>query len=198
MNREQKRVYDIIYYQKHKSKKKEADRIRNQKNKAKNAERMRIYRAKHREACRLTVRKSYQKNIELRRSYDKKRYLENPELRKGYETSRRLREKYEALMAYGGVFCKCCGESDISVLTLDHIRGDGDKHRQEIKKLGSKFYRWLAKNNYPKEPELQVLCMNCNFAKKKSLELPSWRKKILLNNVKLYTLHDYSLQMTLS
>jgi len=62
--------------------------------------------------------------------------------------------------------CECCGESHIEFLTLDHVNGDGNKHRREIKRAsGQPFYRWLKQNGFPNDPPLRVLCHNCNTAK---------------------------------
>jgi len=78
--------------------------------------------------------------------------------------------KIDVLTHYSGGIpkCKCCGERGIPFLTIDHINGDGAKHRREIdpeKKMGGNgFYYWLKKNNYP--PGFQILCANCNFAKR--------------------------------
>jgi len=55
--------------------------------------------------------------------------------------------------------CICCGEKELSFLTIDHIRGGGTRHRKNIK---TGIYRWLKKMNYPRG--YRVLCMNCNFA----------------------------------
>jgi hypothetical protein len=65
--------------------------------------------------------------------------------------------KLEVISHYGGI-CQCCGESDIRVLTIDHIEGGGKKHRKEVG-VGN-FYSSLIKNNFP--PGFQVLCFNCN------------------------------------
>lgn len=84
--------------------------------------------------------------------------------------SLRLRKiKTSIFEKYGGVICKCCGETTIEFLSLDHIAGDGAKHRREIGG-GANTYRWIIKNNFP--PGFQVLCMNCNFAKGKSKYCP--------------------------
>lgn len=80
----------------------------------------------------------------------------------------RLRRKTQVLVAYGGVFCACCGEDDIRFLTIDHINGDGGEHRKEV--LGSKLYNWLKQNNFP--PGFQVLCYNCNCAKRDGDKCP--------------------------
>ena len=58
--------------------------------------------------------------------------------------------------------CACCGVKGLIFLSIDHMNGDGAKHRKEIGG-GDKIYRWLIKNNFP--TGFQVLCYNCNVAK---------------------------------
>jgi hypothetical protein len=73
-------------------------------------------------------------------------------------------KKFKKLIidSYGGV-CECCGESELDFLTIDHIEGNGSKHRKEIgDEKGLKIYKWLYDNYNPKG--FRVLCMNCNFA----------------------------------
>lgn len=84
---------------------------------------------------------------------DKIRKRENAHLQK-------LRIK--ALTYYGGVppECRCCKEKYIEFLSLDHINGGGNKHREKIKRS---IWFWLQSKNYPKG--FQVLCHNCNSAK---------------------------------
>ncbi len=78
---------------------------------------------------------------------------------------KRLQLKERVLTHYGNGICACvkCGNSDIRVLTIDHINGNGIADRRKIGG-GIKFYYWLEKNNYPKG--YQTLCMNDNFIKK--------------------------------
>lgn len=65
---------------------------------------------------------------------------------------------------YGGK-CNCCGESKIEFLTIDHVNNNGAEDRKLHKdKTGSGMYRWLIKNNFPKD-NYQLLCFNCNCAK---------------------------------
>lgn len=64
--------------------------------------------------------------------------------------------------AYGGYKCVCCMEEEKAFLTIDHINGNGNRHRKEIGQ--SNMYRWLRDNNYPSG--FQVLCMNCQWGKK--------------------------------
>ncbi|KKN12670.1 hypothetical protein LCGC14_1014200 [marine sediment metagenome] len=74
----------------------------------------------------------------------------------------RKRIKLECLTAYScdPPKCCCCGESAIEFLSIDHIIGGGNKHRQELKRQN--IYSYLKVNNYPLG--YRVLCMNCNFA----------------------------------
>jgi len=75
----------------------------------------------------------------------------------------RLSCKIKALNAYGGVFCNVCGETNPFKLELDHINGDGTKHRESINRsTGADFYRYLSQNNFPQDPPLQVLCKTCH------------------------------------
>jgi len=69
--------------------------------------------------------------------------------------------KLEALNAYGGPSCVCCGEDHIECLQLDHIDGNGAEHRREEPKAKN-LYVWLRQRGWP--PGYRVLCVNCNFA----------------------------------
>ena len=72
------------------------------------------------------------------------------------------RLRHEAILAYGGYRCACCGADEALFLTIDHINDGGTRHRRE---LGSsnRFFRWLKVNGYPKA--FQVLCINCNLGR---------------------------------
>jgi hypothetical protein len=71
-------------------------------------------------------------------------------------------KKLQVLAHYGRI-CQCCSEGREEFLSIDHINGDGAKHRKEIGGNGSGLYWWLVKNNFP--PGFQVLCFNCNISK---------------------------------
>jgi hypothetical protein len=66
----------------------------------------------------------------------------------------------EKIINYYGKVCRCCGESNIKFLEIDHIDGGGNQHQQQLKSKGTTFYRWLWKNK--PEKGFQVLCSNCN------------------------------------
>ena len=81
--------------------------------------------------------------------------------------------KKEVLSHYGELKCNYCGNDDINELQLEHVNNDGWKHRQELLKAkkikkgweGVGLYRYLKKNNYISEYQLQVLCKKCNVGK---------------------------------
>jgi hypothetical protein len=76
-------------------------------------------------------------------------------------------ELREVTFAHYGQACACCGTTEN--LTIDHINGSGDKHRQELfghwknRTAGVHFYRWLRDEGWPKG--YQTLCLPCNNSK---------------------------------
>ena len=79
----------------------------------------------------------------------------------------RLRErKIEVLTHYGNgrLACVRCGFTDLRALSIDHIEGRGNRHRQGKLRTSASFYAWLKKNNYL--GGYQTLCMNCQFIKR--------------------------------
>lgn len=75
--------------------------------------------------------------------------------------------KREALEHYGGAFCRCCGETELLMLALDHIENDGASHRKSLtgstRKLPTVSHVWAKRNNWPLI--FQVTCFNCNWAR---------------------------------
>lgn len=73
--------------------------------------------------------------------------------------------KNEVFEAYGGWKCNCCGETERSFLSIDHMQNNGSKLRREgVHGHSTQFYRWLKKSGFPSD--FQVLCMNCQFGKR--------------------------------
>lgn len=90
--------------------------------------------------------------------------------------------KIKVLAYYSDDDIKCakCGETDIDVLNLDHIKNDGAEHRKRAgisgrNTTGMNTYEAIARDNFP--DGLQVLCANCNLKK----EIERKRKKRLSN-----------------
>jgi len=123
------------------------------------------YRAEHKEAKNAKAKQYRLDNREGIRMYNKKYYTENKEAISQYIKKRGWRLKVEVLSYYsnGTPKCNSCGEEDIKVLQIDHVKGNGNKHRKTIGRSGAAFYRWLDKQNYP--GGFQVLCANCNIRK---------------------------------
>jgi len=116
------------------------------KNRRKIYEKQKEWRDKNRERLNEINLKSRWKNIEKNRDYARRKHLD---------------DKMKVLKYYSITnppSCECCGESHIEFLTIDHIYGDGNKHKEEIKRRN--FHPWLIKNNFP--PGFRVLCFNCN------------------------------------
>lgn len=90
----------------------------------------------------------------------KKYYQQHREKIRAQDKARNLRIKFQVIEHYGGK-CVCCGENIPAFLTIDHIVGGGNKHREKIGVTsGTAFRYWLIKNNFP--DGFQVLCFNCN------------------------------------
>lgn len=125
-----------------------------------NLEYMRQYHAANKTALRLKEKARWQK-----RKNDPEYMAKNR--KRGREYWQKLR--HEAMMAYGGYRCKCCGETEPTFLSLDHINNDGAEHRRSLgyaqngKGASSQIWKWLRDHGYPKG--FQVLCMNCNHSK---------------------------------
>jgi hypothetical protein len=73
----------------------------------------------------------------------------------------------EMFQAYGGARCACCGETERTFLSIDHINNDGAAHRREAfgrKEVGgATLAQLLRKQGFPEG--FQILCMNCNMGK---------------------------------
>lgn len=127
------------------------------------------------------MRKYYIKNRESMLKYSKEYYKRNrKKMKKCYEEWKvKNREKYlnyhkdyhqkfkiKLLTHYGFGVCACviCGENRLACLSIDHIEGNGAKHRKELRKQRQSFYYWLKREEYPKG--FQTLCMNCQFIKR--------------------------------
>jgi hypothetical protein len=102
---------------------------------------------------------------------ERRRMLENARTaadRETYNAAQRAKNrqlKHEVFTYYGGS-CACCEESILEFLTIDHVKGDGGKMRREgtHPKGGVELYRWIKRQGYP--AYFQVLCYNCNCAKR--------------------------------
>ena len=113
---------------------------------------------------------SKQERLAKRSAYNKKWWAEHRqelrEQKRQYALEYRKLIKADVLTHYsnGKLACIQCGESRVACLSIDHIDGQGYKHRTKEDTGGGAFYRLLKKQGYPKG--YQTLCMNCQFVKK--------------------------------
>jgi len=98
--------------------------------------------------------KKYCQKCSIKRS---KWYKQSPTRKK--DKIKRM-ERQKIVVHHYGNQCSCCGEEQILFLQLDHIDGDGNKHRKRINKYGSTFFKWIIDNNFPNN--FKLLCANCN------------------------------------
>ena len=140
-----------------------------QKNPEKAKETRRAYREKNRERIKEWFRAHYRGENEPRR---RKRasalnnYYRNRELLLARSKAANITNKIAVMNAYGNGHCKCCGESQIEFLSLDHVFNDGGKIRKmDGGHTGGRLYRRLKRDGFPNKDRFQVLCHNCNMAK---------------------------------
>jgi hypothetical protein len=110
-------------------------------------ERARKWRASHPEIIRAKAAEYYRKN---RAASIARRRVARAELRR------------EVIAAYGGT-CACCDVAVSEFLQLDHVNGDGNKHRRLIGKNGTAILHWLKAKAFPKDG-FRLLCANCNYS----------------------------------
>jgi hypothetical protein len=195
---EERKVQRQEYYQKNKERIKEKQRIRN--NTPEGKEKQRAYNAKpeslkrrndygHRPESlkKQVIRNNTPEGKEKQRAYNAKPeslkrrtdYSKKPYVRlKVRKLSAELRltvlQYYSKQLSNSNIpCCRCCGESEMEFLAIDHIAGKRQMDSEtELIKLGytSKLTgkglsSWIIKNNFPEG--FQILCHNCNFAKGK-------------------------------
>lgn len=100
---------------------------------------------------------------------NRKRRAENRTAETASNRAYRVRLRKQVYDHYGHV-CACpgCEVTQFQFLTVDHIDGTGYLHRQEIGERS--ICRWLIDNSFP--PGFQVLCFNCNAAKRNKPNCP--------------------------
>ena len=90
----------------------------------------------------------------------------NPEGKKRNSQSHYAKLREQAIMAYGGWVCACCGETERIFMTLDHVNNDQTEFAKVFGRphTGLFLVKWLRDNGYPEG--FQVLCQNCNQGKR--------------------------------
>ena len=97
----------------------------------------------------------------------------------------RLQKIKQKLREIYGEVCACCGESEPTFLTVDHINNDGWKDRRpDGGNLTSSemIYRRLVFG--PKRKDIQMLCYNCNCARQRIGYCPHQPQKTISRRVR--------------
>lgn len=135
-------------------------------------EQARRYREKNRDkinAARRIRRKNDSKFREKQNARVRKWNKEHPGVNAKINARRRKVITQQTMAAYGGT-CVCCGETSPLFLTIDHVNGNGTKHRKEVlgdRRAGIHMYRWLQQQGYPKDA-FQIMCFNCNLGRQRN------------------------------
>ena len=118
--------------------------------------------------------------LECSRKQDKDWRQRNPE--ESRAASRRYHERLRAemLAAYGSR-CACCGELRAYFLTLDHVLGDGAAERGRTGAY--MLIGELRRRGWPKDG-YQLLCFNCNCAKRDRVFCPCSLEYVLSDEVR--------------
>jgi hypothetical protein len=72
-------------------------------------------------------------------------------------SKRKWHRDREKVLDHYGAKCACCGETTYEFLEVDHINGDGKRHRRLV---GMHMMSWIIRHKFP--TDLRKLCANCN------------------------------------
>ena len=156
------------HYQKHKEQINKTRNIWRAKNAKVLNEKRKTWYNKNKEHMTEWRKKYYMKNKEKINKRNKETYYKNQEKyclqHREYNKSLRKQQKEIVINHYtnGKNCCDLCGITNLVVLTVDHINGNGNKHRSTLK--GQHIHAWLIKNNFP--DGYRILCFNCQNMEK--------------------------------
>lgn len=107
-------------------------------------------------------RELYRTNEEIREESKARSRAAMPDVQK----TRRLKLKEEVFSHYGKQ-CACCGETEESFLTIDHVNNDGAEHRRlRGRGTGAAIYLDIIRRGFP--PDFEIACYNCNCGRAKT------------------------------
>ena len=102
----------------------------------------------------------YLNNKEHYLAYSKKHHEKTKHLKRE-RTRIKRRRLFKEIFNLLGNKCECCNFTNIWALQIDHIAGDGYKHRKVLK--GMAYYADILKSIKKNENKYRILCANCNF-----------------------------------
>ena len=168
-NKEGLKLYAKRYYEEHKEEKRKYNQS--------HVEERKKYYQTHKEKYKEYSRKQRLQNKDKISAQRRTRYLLRDNHTDNYNKERLKKIRRQVISYYSNSKneCACCGEKIFEFLCIDHINGNGAKHRKEDG-TASNICVWLIKHNYPKG--FQVLCRNCNWGKGQRQLCPHKRKVV--------------------
>lgn len=127
--------------------------------------------AAYREANRVTINEYFRERKANATPEQRVVWSEKARIYREHQLTRAKRRRWakklrdEVLEHYGGAACKCCGETELDLLTLDHKFDDGAEHRRTVARHKN-IYQWARQHGYP--PIFDVMCFNCNCGRYRS------------------------------
>lgn len=116
----------------------------------------------------------YEKNKERIKKNYRKNYYGNIEVERAKRREYNKKNRIATIEMFGGK-CSNCGYTDWRALQIDHVNGDGNKHRKSIShNLTAVFWKKEKEKNPDK---YQLLCANCNWIKRYENNELKWDKR---------------------
>jgi len=118
------------------------------------------YYATHKEQQKANTRKWLDAHPGKTNEYSAKWRAKHPEENRARILNYKIKQR-ELIFDHYGRLCACCGETRIEFLSIDHVKGGGNKHRRDAKLTNSTdLYLWIIRHGFP--DDFRVLCYNCN------------------------------------
>jgi hypothetical protein len=156
-------MYDKERYERNKTKILARQKEYYEQNKKRILERQREYVATHKEQHAATCKRWAKENKKKMDAYYAQWRKDNPE--KTAKKNRDYKEKMRLqVFAHYGNRCSCCGDDHREFFAMDHVNGEGNKHRREARITNSAdLFLWIIRHNFP--DTFRILCHNCNMAR---------------------------------
>lgn len=130
--------------------------------------RQKEYRLKNKSTISSYRKQYYRDNREIELAKKQEWRADNKDSIAAYNQHYYSNIRKQVLEHYGNKCAKCNSQEN---LEIDHVNGDGNKHRLELlgdqNASGHAFYLALIRNNFPDDYELQTLCDPCHNRKPK-------------------------------
>ena len=126
----------------------------------------------------------------------RQRYLDNIDIVKQQGRNTHHSMKLSVFTHYG-LKCELCNECRLGALNIDHVLGNGKKHRKQLGITGSGFHMWLYQQHEKTGiwlPDYRTLCANHNYkeylmTRSLSMKKENIHKREQASKIKLETIN---------